>query len=56
MYENTRRHYRVAKREIYEDPCEGIYVTKEEEQRNFLITLGLILLAFIAMIPIAFKK
>ena len=27
MEENrVRRHYRVAKKEIYEDPYEGIYV------------------------------
>ena len=32
-YENTRRHYRVAQRDIYEDPYEGVYVTKEEQQK-----------------------
>ncbi len=56
MYENHRKHYRVAKKEIYEDPYEGIYVTREEQERCFLITLGLIALSFLMMIPLALKK
>lgn len=56
MYENTRRHYRVAKREIYEDPCEGIYVTKEEYKKHFAITAGLIFLSFLSMLAIILKR
>lgn len=56
MYENTRKHYRVAKKEIYEDPCEGIYVTKEEQKKCFLITIAMIALSFLAIFPIAFKN
>ena len=47
MYENTRRHYRVAQRDIYEDPYEGVYVTKEEQQKYFIVTAGLVLLSFL---------
>lgn len=56
MYENTRKHYRVAKKEIFEDPYEGIYVTKEEVQKNFLITMGLIALSFLIMIPLTLRS
>ena len=56
MYENTRRHYRVAKKDIYEDPYEGIYVTKEEQQKYLLVTAGLVLLSFIGAVAIILKK
>lgn len=57
MYENKRRHYRVAKRDIYENPYEGIYVTKEEQNRYFLVTIGIVLLSFLgAMVSIVKNK
>lgn len=56
MYENNRKHYRVAKREIYEDPCEGIYVTKEEQKKCFILTLGLICLSFICLLPLSLRR
>lgn len=56
MYENTRKHYRVAKKEIYEDPYEGIYVTKEEQQKCFFITLGLTALSFLSIIILALRN
>ncbi|NDO46591.1 hypothetical protein [Clostridium sp. MD294] len=55
-YENTRRHYRVAQREIYEDPYEGVYVTKEEQQKYFIVTAGLVLLSFIGAVAVILKK
>lgn len=56
MYENTRRHYRVAQRDIYEDPYEGVYVTKEEQQKYFIVAAGLILLSFISTLAIILKR
>jgi len=56
MYENKRRHYRVAKRDIFEDPYEGIYVTKEEQHKYFIVTIGLILLSFLGAVSIILKK
>ena len=56
MNASTRRHYRVAKKEIYEDPYEGIYVTKEEAQKYMLLTLGLIGISFIVSIISGLKK
>lgn len=56
MYENKRRHYRVAQRDIYEDPCEGVYVTKEEEQKYFAAGALLILLSFLGILAIVLRK
>ena len=56
MQDRPRRHYRVAQKEIYEDPCEGIYVTKEEQKWYFLATAGLILLSFLALLPLAIRR
>ncbi len=56
MYENTRRHYRVAQRDIYEDPYEGVYITKEEQQKYFIVTAGLVLLSFLSAVAIILKK
>lgn len=55
MYENTRRHYRVAQRDIYEDPYEGVYVTKEEQQKYFIATGILVLLSFLSAVLIMLK-
>lgn len=56
MYENRRKHFRVAKRELYENPYEGIYMTREEHQKYFLVSALLILLSFLGSLFIAFKK
>lgn len=56
MYENKRRHYRVAQRDIYEDPYEGIYVTKEEQQKYFLAGALLVLLSFLGTVAIVLRK
>lgn len=56
MYENNRRHYRVAQRDIYEDPCEGVYITKDEYQKHLVITAGLIFLSFLSMLAIVLKR
>lgn len=56
MYENSRRHYRVAKKEIYEDPCEGVYVTYEEQEKYFLATVALIALSFLSTLLLILKK
>ncbi len=55
-HENKRRHYRVAQRDIYEDPCEGVYVTKEEQQKYFIVTAALVLLSFLGAVAIILKK
>lgn len=56
MYENNRRHYRVAQRDIYEDPYEGVYVTKEEQQKYFLAAALLVLLSFMGTVAIVLRK
>ncbi len=56
MYQNRRRHFRVAQRDIYENPYEGIYLTKEEHQKYFLASAFLIFLSFLGSVAIALKK
>lgn len=56
MYENTRKHYRVAKREIYEDPYEGVYVTKDEQEKYFFATIGLLAVSIFSMLLLILKK
>lgn len=56
MYEKKRQHYRVAKREIYEDPYEGIYVTKEEARKSFLVIMGLLALSFLTILPLTLRS
>lgn len=56
MYENTRKHYRVAKREIYEDPYEGVYVTKEEHEQCFLLTVALLALSSLTLLLMVLKR
>ena len=51
-----KKHYRVARREIFEDPADGLYVTKEEQREICLVTLSLFLLAFLAILILAIKK
>lgn len=45
MVKDTRKHYRVAKRQIEENPYEGVYVTKEEHKKCFIITASVVALS-----------
>ena len=57
MEENrVRRHYRVAKKEIYEDPYEGIYVTKEEFKKFSIATVLFVLFSFLTLMPLTILK
>lgn len=57
MQENRqRRHYRVAKKEIYEDPMEGMYVTKEEQRKFNILVIWLILLSFVSTLAVGLKR
>lgn len=56
MYENTRKHYRVAQRNLQEDPYHGIYMTKEEHQKYMIATLAMVLLSFLSAVVLIFKK
>ena len=56
MYNNKRRHYRVAKNTIFEDPYNGIYITKKEQNKYFMTTIGVILLSFLGAVSIILKK
>lgn len=44
---NNRRHYRVAKKEIYVSPEDGIYVTKEEFGKFALLSLAFMFISFL---------
>lgn len=56
MYENKRKHYRVAQKEIYEIPEEGIFVTKSEQQKFLLMAVFLVAFSFLCSLPLFVKS
>lgn len=55
MYENTRKHYRVAQKEISANPQRGIYITKQQQEKLLLIGIIIAMASFLTSIIIALK-
>lgn len=56
MQNKTRKHYRVAMRQVREDPYAGMYVTKDDQKKCFLVTVGIIALSMLSLIPLILKS
>ena len=55
MYENTRKHYRVAQKEISATPQRGIYITKQQQEKLLLIGIIIAMASFLTSIITALK-
>ncbi|HIT72130.1 MAG TPA: hypothetical protein IAD10_00595 [Candidatus Fimicola cottocaccae] len=55
MYENTRKHYRVAQKEISANPQRGIYITKQQQEKLLLIGIIIAMASFLTSIITALK-
>ncbi|WP_158097712.1 hypothetical protein [Tyzzerella sp. An114] len=55
MYENTRKHYRVAQKEISANPQRGIYITKQQQEKLLLIGIIITMASFLTSIITALK-
>ena len=56
MSNENNTHYRVSMRRVRQDPAEGLYVTKQEQRKYFLFTLGIVLLSMLSFLPLSSNK